>query len=95
MNKQEFFVRYEDFLTPPTLYSVDAKHKVKIAQQQSVTFDGSKFKVEQYFTKSIDGTSVPYFVIMDKKLKFDGKNPTHMFSYGGFRASMKPSYSGS
>jgi len=91
----EFFVRYEDFLTPPTLYSIDAKHKVKIAQQQSVTFDSSKFKVEQYFTKSIDGTSVPYFVIMDKKIKFDGKNPTHMFSYGGFRASMKPSYSGS
>lgn len=91
----EFFVRYEGFLTPPTLYSIDAKLKVKIAQQQSATFDGSKFKVEQYFTKSIDGTSVPYFVIMDKKLEFDGKNPTHMFSYGGFRASMRPSYSGS
>lgn len=91
----EFFARYEDFLTPPTLYSVDEKLKTKIAEQQSATFDGSKFKVVQYFTKSKDDTSVPYFVIMDKNIQFNGKNPTHMFSYGGFRASMRPSYSGS
>lgn len=91
----EFFARYEDFLTPPTLYSVDEKLKTKIAEQQSATFDSSKFKVAQYFTKSNDGTSVPYFVIMDKNIQFNGKNPTHMFSYGGFRASMRPSYSGS
>jgi prolyl oligopeptidase len=91
----EFFARYEGFLTPPTLYSVDTKLNVKIAEQQSATFDAANFKVEQYFTKSNDGTSVPYFVIMNKATKLDGKNPTHMFSYGGFRASMRPSYSGS
>ncbi len=91
----EFFVRYEGFLTPPTLYSVDEKLNTKIAEQQSATFDSSKFKVAQYFTQSNDGTSVPYFVIMAKNIQFNGKNPTHMFSYGGFRASMRPSYSGS
>ena len=91
----EFFVRYEDFLTPPTLYSVSKELEVGKVMQQSATFDGSKFKVEQYFAKSADGTSVPYFVVMSKTARVDGKNPTHIFSYGGFRASLTPSYSGS
>ncbi|RLA02672.1 MAG: S9 family peptidase [Gammaproteobacteria bacterium] len=94
-NSGEFFARYEDFLTAPTLYSINSKLEAKIAVQQSATFDGSKFKVEQYFTKSKDGTRVPYFVVMNKNTKFNGKNPTHIFSYGGFRNSLTPSYSGS
>ncbi|WP_352176103.1 prolyl oligopeptidase family serine peptidase [Biformimicrobium ophioploci] len=32
---------------------------------------------------------------MAKDIEFNGKNPTHMFSYGGFRNSLLPSYSGS
>jgi len=91
----EFFVRYEDFLTPPTLYSVDTNQLTKVALQQSATFDSSNFKVEQYFTQSKDGTAVPYFVIMNKETQFNGSNPTHIFSYGGFRNSLTPSYSGS
>jgi len=91
----EFFVRYEDFLTPPTLYSVSADLNVKIATQQSATFDSSDFKAEQFFASSKDGTKVPYFVVMNKATKLDGKNPTHIFAYGGFRASLTPSYSGS
>jgi len=91
----EFFVRYEDFLTPPTLYSVDTNQLTKVALQQSATFDSSNFKVEQYFTQSKDGTAVPYCVIMNKETQFNGSNPTHIFSYGGFRNSLTPSYSGS
>lgn len=91
----EFFVRFEDFLTPPTLYSVNENLDVKVALQQSATFDGSKFMVKQYFANSKDGTRVPYFVVMNKNTRFDGKNPTHIFAYGGFRASLTPSYSGS
>jgi prolyl oligopeptidase len=91
----EFFVRYEDFLTPPTLYLVNKKLESKVAMQQSATFDSSNFKAEQFFSQSKDGTKVPYFVIMNKNTNLDGTNPTHIFAYGGFRASLTPSYSGS
>ena len=92
----DFFVQYESFITPPSLYHVNAKKlHPKLIKQQDESFDGSKFKVEQYFTKSTDGTKVPYFVVMNKKTKFNSKNPTHIFSYGGFRNSLTPSYSGS
>ncbi len=92
----DFFVQYESFITPPSLYHVDAKTITpKLMKQQAPSFDGSLFKVEQYFTQSKDGTRIPYFVVMNKNTLFDGKNPTHIFSYGGFRNSLTPSYSGS
>lgn len=92
----DFFVQYESFITPPSLYHINSKslQPVLIKQQQE-SFDGSQFKVEQYFAKSIDGTQVPYYVVMNKNIKFDGNNPTHLFSYGGFRITLTPSYSGS
>jgi len=91
----EFFARYEGFTTPPTLYSVAETSEPKQVLQQSATFDSSNMKVEQFFTDSLDGTRVPYFVVMNKNIKMNSKNPTHIFAYGGFRASLTPSYSGS
>jgi prolyl oligopeptidase len=91
-----FFARYESFTTPPALYYVAAAdwqpQKVK---QQPPSFDGSRYQTEQYFATSADGTRVPYFVVIARDAKRDGKNPTHIFSYGGFRNSLTPSYSGS
>ncbi len=92
----DFFVQYESFITPPSLYHINNKTlKPQLLKQQDEAFDSSKFKVEQYFTKSLDGTRIPYFAVMDKQTVFDAKNPTHIFSYGGFRNSLTPSYSGS
>ncbi|HHL31863.1 MAG TPA: S9 family peptidase [Oceanospirillales bacterium] len=92
----DFFVQYESFITPPSLYYVNSKNlEAELIKQQAESFDGSQFKVQQFFTQSVDGTKVPYFVVMHKNIKFDGKNPTHIFSYGGFRNTLTPSYSGS
>lgn len=92
----DFFVRYESFTTPPTLYFVSSRDlKPKIAKAQAATFDGSQFEVSQLWTVSEDSTRVPYFVVMKKGTPMNGKNPTHIFSYGGFRNSLTPSYSGS
>jgi len=91
-----FFARYESFTSPPALYHVAATdwqpQKIK---SQSPTFDGSRYQTEQYFATSADGTRVPYFVVLPKDAKLDGNNPTHIFSYGGFRNALTPSYSGS
>jgi len=91
-----FFAEYESFITPPTLYHVNGKSLTpKAVKSQSQSFDPSPYQVEQFFARSVDGTFVPYFVVMNKETKFDGSNPTHIFSYGGFRNSLTPSYSGS
>jgi prolyl oligopeptidase len=91
-----FFARYESFTSAPALYYVASEdwqpQKVK---SQLPSFDGSVYKTEQYFANSQDGTRVPYFVVMPKGAKLDSNTPTHIFSYGGFRNALTPSYSGS
>jgi prolyl oligopeptidase len=91
-----FFARYESFTSPPALYYVASEdwqpQKIK---SQAPSFDGDRYQTEQYFATSADGTKIPYFVVIAKDAKRDGKNPTHIFSYGGFRNSLTPSYSGS
>ncbi len=91
-----FFARYESFTSPPALYHVTSSdwqpQKIK---NQLPSFDGDRYQTEQYFATSADGTRIPYFVVLPKDAKRDGKNPTHIFSYGGFRISLTPSYSGS
>lgn len=90
------FVQYESFTTPPTLYFVPSRDlKPEKVKAQAATFDGSQFEVNQFWTSSEDGTKVPYFVVMKKNTPMNGKNPTEIFSYGGFRNSLTPSYSGS
>lgn len=91
-----FFALYESFTVPSTLYYVSGPDwKPERIKSQTPTFDGSKFEVRQYRATSKDGTKIPYFAVMSKEAKMDGKNPTHIFSYGGFRNSLTPSYSGS
>ena len=91
-----FFVQFESFTTPPAIYYVEAPgltaEQMKV---QDAAFDGSQFDVQQFWTVSQDGTKVPYFAVMKKGITLDGTNPTHIFSYGGFRNSLTPSYSGS
>ena len=92
----DFFAQYQSFITPPTLYHIDGKKlQPQSIKSQAPSFDGSKYQVKQYFATSEDGTKVPYFVVMGKNTEMNGRNPTHIFSYGGFRNSLKPSYSGS
>jgi prolyl oligopeptidase len=58
-------------------------------------FDATPYKVEQFEVASKDGEKIPYFVIMKKDAKLDGKIPTLLYGYGGFEVSQLPSYSGS
>ena len=93
-DSDDFFVNYTSFLSPSTLYRVEGQTlkmtEVKAMNQQ---FAADKFTTEQFFATSKDGTKVPYFVVMAKDIKFDGKNPTLLYGYGGFEVSLRPSYS--
>jgi len=83
------------FLTPNTQVLADAASgALETLKTLPPRFDASRHVVEQYWATSKDGTKVPYFVVRPKDLKFDGQAPTLLYAYGGFQASMTPSYSG-
>ncbi|HUP46230.1 MAG TPA: prolyl oligopeptidase family serine peptidase [Thermoanaerobaculia bacterium] len=92
----EALVSFETFLSPPALYYVPAGSTTpEVILSQEPTFDASRFEVTQQWAVSKDGTRVPYFVVGPRGMRRDGSHPTHIFSYGGFRNALVPSYSGS
>lgn len=91
--RDDFFVNYENFLTPSALYLISAE-SLKIEKIKSLPefFDSSPYKVIQFYAFSKDKTKIPYFVVMRKDCQFNGKNPTLLYGYGGFEIALRPSY---
>lgn len=94
-NSDIIFISQESFIAPDTLFKVDVNN-VDIAAIKAIParFDASNIVVEQFQTNSKDGVKIPYFVVRQKEIIFDGTNPTLQYAYGGFQVSLKPSYSG-
>ncbi len=87
------FIRYSDFLTPPSFYySPGSKDEVRVVRSSPAYFDASSLTVEQQWATSKDGTRVPYFLVMKKGLSKNGTNPTLLYGYGGFLTPMLPEY---
>jgi prolyl oligopeptidase len=92
----DYFLTLTDYLTPSTLFLAKAGSDAREALKSlPAFFDASPYKVEQLEVASKDGERIPYFVVMSKNTKFDGKNPTLLYGYGGFEVSLTPSYSAS
>jgi prolyl oligopeptidase len=90
----DYFLTLTDFLTPSTLFLAKAGGEQREAVKSlPAFFDAAPYKVEQYETASKDGERIPYFVVMGKDAKLDGKNPTLLYGYGGFELSQLPGYS--
>ena len=88
-----FFFTYANFIQPTTLFLADASGPVREVKRLPAMFDASGLKVEQLETRSKDGTRIPFYVVAREGLPRDGSNPTLLYAYGGFEASMTPSYS--
>ncbi|WP_342113148.1 prolyl oligopeptidase family serine peptidase [Pseudoduganella sp. OTU4001] len=95
IESDQYFLTVTDFLNPTTMYLAQAgSDERKALKALPAFFDAKPYTVQQHMAVSKDGTKVPYFVLMDKKAKLNGKNPTVLYGYGGFEVSMKPFYSG-
>ncbi|WP_428978352.1 prolyl oligopeptidase family serine peptidase [Flavobacterium pisciphilum] len=88
------YYSFANYTTPGTIYSFDVKSgKSEIYQQPKVDFKSADYESKQVFYTSKDGTKVPMMITYKKGLKLDGKNPTILYGYGGFNASLTPSFS--
>ena len=94
VSSDQYFLTVTDFLTPTTLYlgQVGDDRRALLKSMPSF-FDARPYTVRQFEATSRDGTKVPYFVVMRKDARLNGKNPTVLYGYGGFEVSLKPSYS--
>jgi len=86
--------RYENFLTPPSLYVSRGMEKPVEFMALDPKMDTSDFQTIQHFATSKDGTRVPYFVTHHKGLELNGTAPALMGAYGGFGFAITPAYLG-
>jgi len=96
LKHKEMFYKFSSPITPGTMFHVDLtesspKSKVHIETKLS-GFDSSKFRVEQVFYPSKDGTKIPMFVTMRKDFVADGSSPCLLYGYGGFSISQTPCF---
>jgi prolyl oligopeptidase len=90
----ETFYSFTSFTTPGTIYRYDmVTGKSTIFRQPKVDFNPDYYETKQIFYHSKDGTRVPMFITHKKGIKLDGNNPTYLYAYGGFNASMTPGFS--
>lgn len=82
-----------DYLTPSTLSLVQIGQQPEMLKSMPAFFDAGDKVINQHFATSADGTRVPYFIVHDKDITLDGKNPTLLYGYGGFEISLTPGYS--
>lgn len=91
-----FYYTYTSFTYPTSIFKYDiASGKSELFRKTEVKFNVDEYESKQVFYTSKDGTKVPMFIVSKKGLKLDGTNPTLLYAYGGFNASMNPSFSAS
>jgi prolyl oligopeptidase len=89
----ELFYSFQSFLAPSTAYRYDLRSgRSAPFRPPRAPFDSSGCETRQVFYASRDGTRVPMFVTAAKNLKLDGANPTLLTGYGGYGATVGPSY---
>ncbi len=91
---KELYYSFSNYTMPGTTYKYNpVSGKSEIYQKPKVKFNPEDYVSEQVFFTSKDGTNVPMMINYKKGLKRDGKNPTILYSYGGFNISLTPSFS--
>jgi len=93
-DKSEAFFAFASFHIPTTIYRYDVAEKTaEVWARLKVPVDTEEFMVRQVWYESKDKTLVPMFLVHRKGIRLDGSNPTLLYGYGGFTASLTPAYS--
>ncbi|WP_181307310.1 prolyl oligopeptidase family protein [Rufibacter sp. XAAS-G3-1] len=88
------FYTFTSFTYPSAIYQYDvATNTSTLFRKSEVDVDMEAYETRQVFYTSKDGTKVPMFITHKKGLPLTGDNPTYLYAYGGFNASMTPGFS--
>lgn len=93
-DSDEFFYTFTSFTVPVSIYNYNiATGESELHRRPELDFNPDEYETKQIFYSSKDGTKVPMFIVHKKGIELNGKNPTWLYSYGGFNISLRPSFS--
>lgn len=80
---------------PTSLWYFDAASEwLEILRTTPPKFNASRYVAEQFEATSLEGTRIPYFLVRPKNARFGAEIAALLNGYGGFQASLLPSYAG-
>jgi prolyl oligopeptidase len=93
-HETETFYSFTSFNTPAVIFRHDMTTGAStVFRRPKVAFDPEDYLTEQVFCRSKDGTRVPMFICRRKDVRPNAQTPAYLYGYGGFNASMTPSFS--
>ena len=94
IDDEEFFYSFTSFTVPSSVYRYNiSSGESELHRRPELDFNPDDYETVQIFYTSKDGTKVPMFIVHKKGIEMNGKNPTWLYSYGGFNISLRPSFS--
>ncbi|MBN8703860.1 MAG: S9 family peptidase [Bacteroidetes bacterium] len=87
------YMPYTTFISPTSIlaYNINTG-ELKDFFKPKMDFNSDAMETKQVFYTSKDGTKIPMFITHKKGIKLDGSNPTFLYGYGGFDASLTPEF---
>jgi prolyl oligopeptidase len=95
-DRTEAFLNFSSFNYPPTIFRVDLARPAAALKPWlgvEVPVDPASVDVEQVWYPAKDGTRISMFLAHKKGLVRSGRAPTLLAGYGGFNASLTPTFS--
>jgi oligopeptidase B len=87
---------YTSLTTPSSTYDYNMSSREKTLLKQSEVeggYDPSLYQTERLWATAKDGTQIPMSIVYKKGMAKDGTNPTLLYGYGSYGASMDPNFS--
>jgi oligopeptidase B len=87
---------YTSLTTPNSTYDYNMKTRERKLLKQTEVVGGYKaeeYQTERLWATAADGTPIPMSIVYKKGIKKDGSNPTLIYGYGSYGASMDPTFS--
>lgn len=87
---------YSSLTTPWSTidYNMKTQEKTLLKEQEVLgDFDRNNYQTERVWVTADDGTQVPMSIVYRKGLKKEGTNPTLLYAYGSYGATMDPYFS--
>ena len=86
---------YTSLVTPKSVIDYDIKKRTRMVIKQDEIpsgYDASQYISERAYAAAPDGTRVPVSLVYRKGLEKNGNNPTLLYGYGSYGASIDPSF---